>query len=352
MAAVTWQAFAIICHTGPVASSQRRRRATITDVAAAAGVAPSTVSRAFTRPGRVNHATREHVLAVAEELGYTPNPAARALESGRTNTLALLVPDITNPYFSGVIKGAERAAAAAGLTLVLGDTQENAATEEQLVRRLGPAVDGFVLSASRLPDDELRRAAELNPIALINRATPGVACVVADFDAGTRQIVDHLASHGHRGFVFLGGPPESWSGARRWAGLRAAAGAHGLAATRFGPYAPTLGGGPAAADAVLASRATAVVAHNDMLALGVLRRLAERGVDVPGEVSVVGFDDIFGADLCSPTLTTLAERTEDAGARAVEAVAQQAHARLTDPPTRVLPTQLVVRGSTGPAVRR
>ncbi len=213
-------------------------------------------------------------------------------------------------------------------------------------------MDGFVLSASRLPDDELRRAAELNPIALINRATPGVACVVADFDTGTRQIVDHLASHGHRGFVFLGGPPESWSGARRWAGLRAAAGAHGLAATRFGPYAPTLGGGPAAADAVLASRATAVVAHNDMLALGVLRRFAERGVDVPGEVSVVGFDDIFGADLCSPTLTTLAERTEDAGARAVEAVAQQAHARLTDPPTRVLPTQLVVRGSTGPAVRR
>ena len=88
------------------------------------------------------------------ELGYAPNPAARALESGRTNTLALLVPDITNPYFSGVIKGAERAAAAAGLTLVLGDTQENPATEEQLVRRLGPAVDGFVLSASRLPDDD------------------------------------------------------------------------------------------------------------------------------------------------------------------------------------------------------
>ena len=180
-------------------SGPRRRRATITDVAAAAGVAPSTVSRAFTRPERVNHRTREHVLAVAEELGYTPNPAARALESGRTNTLALLVPDITNPYFAGVIKGAERAAAAAGLTLVLGDTQENPATEEQLVRRLGPAVDGFVLSASRLPDDELRRAAELNPIALINRATPGVACVVADFDAGTRQIVDHLASLGHRG---------------------------------------------------------------------------------------------------------------------------------------------------------
>ncbi|MBA2954855.1 LacI family DNA-binding transcriptional regulator [Nocardioides sp. MAH-18] len=325
-----------------------RKRATITDVAAAAGVAASTVSRAFTHPGRVNVHTREHVLAVAEELGYAPNPAARALESGRTRTLALLVPDITNPYFAGVIKGAERGAAAAGLTLVLGDTAENPAQEAQLVRRLGPAVDGFVLSASRLPDEELRRAADLNPIALVNRATPGLACVVADFDSGTRQIVDHLASLGHHSLVFLGGPPESWSGARRWAGLRAAAEERGLGATRFGPYVPALAGGAAAADAAIAAGATAVVAHNDMLAIGVMLRLAERGVDVPGDVSVVGFDNIVGADFCNPPLTTLAERTEEAGARAVEAVAAQVLSRTDDPPTRVLPTQLVVRRSSGP----
>lgn len=325
----------------------RPRRPTLEDVAAAAGVAASTVSRAFSNPGRVNHRTREHVLAVAEELGYAPNPAARALESGRTGTVALLVPDITNPYFAGVIKGAERAAAQAGLTLVLGDTSENPGAEARLVRRLGPAVDGFVLSASRLPDDELRRAAELNPVALVNRATPGVACVVADYDAGTRQIVDHLASLGHRSFVFLGGPPESWSGARRWAGLQAAAEQRGMTATRFGPYAPVLAGGAAAADAAVTAGATAVVAHNDMLAIGVMLRLAERGVEVPGEISVVGFDDIVGADFCSPALTTLAERTEDAGARALEAVVAQAHTRPDDPVTRVLPTHLVVRRSTG-----
>jgi LacI family transcriptional regulator len=286
---------------------------------------------------------------VAERLGYAPNPAARALESGRSSTLALLVPDITNPYFAGVIKGAERAAAAAGLILVLGDTEENPATEAQLVRRLGPAVDGFVLSASRMPDAELTRAAEQHVIALVNRATPGVACVVSDFDSGTRQIVDHLASLGHSSLVFLGGPAESWSGARRWAGLRAAAAERGLRATRFGPYAPTLGGGPAAADAVLASGGAAVVAHNDMLAIGVMQRLAERGVAVPDDVSVVGFDNIVGAEFCSPALTTLAERTEDAGARAVEAVAAQAYARAVEPPTRVLPTQLLVRQSTGAA---
>ncbi len=325
------------------------RRATILDVAAAAGVAPSTVSRAFSRPGRVNNRTREHILQVAGRLGYAPNPAARALESGRTNTIALLVPDITNPYFFGVIKGAERAAAAAGLTLVLGDTQENPVHEEDLLGRLGPAVDGFVLSASRLPDEKLYSAAELNPVVLVNRATPDLACVVADFDSGTRQIVDHLASLGHESFVFAGGPAESWSGARRWWGLRAAAKRCGLRARRFGPYMPTQLGGPAAADAVVAAGATAVVCHNDMLAIGLMGRLAERGVSVPEQLSVVGFDDIFGAGFCNPPLTTLAEQTEDAGARAVEALVRQWPRRTTSEGARVLPTHLVVRTSTGSA---
>ena len=329
-------------------TSGQGRRPTLADVATAAGVAPSTVSRAFSRPQRVNHRTREHVLAMAARLGYVPNPTAQTLESGRTRRIALLVPDITNPYFSGVIKGAERAAAGAGLTLVLGDTAENATTEAELIQRLERAVDGFVISASRLTDDQLRAAAERTPIALVNRATSGLGCVVADFDTGTQQIVDHLASFGHRSLVFVGGPAESWSGARRWQGLQAAAGEREMEARRFGPYMPTLTGGPSAADAVLTSGATAVVCHNDMLAIGLMRRLAERGKSVPGDVSVVGFDNIFGADFCHPTLTTLAERTEDAGARAVEQVVQQVPSRQVEGPTRVLPTHLVVRASTGP----
>jgi LacI family repressor for deo operon, udp, cdd, tsx, nupC, and nupG len=332
---------------GAVTSWRGRRRTTLTDVARAAGVAPSTVSRAFTNPERVNHLTRDHVLAVAAELGYSPNPAARALESGRTNTIALLVPDITNPYFSGIIKGAERAAAAAGMVLVLGDTQENPTNEAQLLRRLGPSVDGFVISAPRSTNAALAAAATANTIALINRAVPGVACVVADYDSGTRQIVDHLASLGHRGFVFLGGPPESWSGARRWAGLRAASEAAGLETQRFGAYSPTIAGGAAAADAALAAKATAVVAHNDMLAIGVMLRLRARGLRVPDDISVVGFDNVVGADFCNPPLTTLAERTADAGSRAFEAVVAQAYVRSSEPAARVLPTQLVIRQSSG-----
>ena len=345
---------AIVCQNLPhwlMATSERPPRpprpATITDVARAAGVAPSTVSRAFSRPGRVNHRTREHVLAVAETLGYQPNPAAQALESGRTRTIGLVVPDITNPYFAGVIKGAERAAAAAGLTLLLGDTQESAAQEAAMVRRLGRAVDGFVLSASRLSDDDLRAAAARTPVALVNRAVPGIGCVVADYEAGTRQIVEHLAAHGHESVVFAGGPPESWSGRQRWAGLRVAAERLGLEATRYGPFQPTLAGGPAAADAVVARGATAVVCHNDMLAIGLMRRLTKRGVRIPEDVSVVGFDDIFGADFCTPTLTTLAERTEEAGAHAVDVLVRQIPRRETEEPARVLPTELVARESAG-----
>jgi LacI family transcriptional regulator len=122
-----------------------------------------------------------------------------------------------------------------------------------------------------------------------------------------------------------------------------------MTAHRFGPYTPTLAGGPAAADAVLASGATAVVCHNDMLAIGLMRRLADRRVDVPNDLSVVGFDNIFGADFCHPPLTTLAERTDDAGARAVEALIRQISQPIADPPTRVLTTHLVVRSSTGPS---
>lgn len=315
-------------------------------------MATSTVSRAFSNPGRVNHVTRAHVLEVAARLGYVPNPTAQALESGRTRTVALVVPDITNPYFAGAVKGAERAAAGEGLTLVIGDSQEQPSQEERLIKRLGPAVDGFVLVASRLPDAELQRAGELNPVVLVNRAAAGLSSVVADFAAGTRQIVTHLASLGHRSLVYLGGPAESWSGAQRWIGLQAAARDLGIEATRFGPYVPTAASGPAAADAALAGRATAVVAHNDVLAISVMRRLAERGVRVPEDVSVAGFDDVFGADFCHPPLTTLAERSLEAGALAVERLAQITRTGAVptqpDEPVRVLPTQLVVRNSTGP----
>jgi LacI family transcriptional regulator len=333
---------------------QPPRAVTIHDVAKEAGVAASTVSRTFTNPPRVNLRTREHVRAVAGRLGYRPNPHARALPTGRTKTLALLVPDITNPHFFDLIRGAERQARTAGFTLVLGDSEESPDRELRHIERLGPAVDGFLLAASRLPDARIRQLATRHPLCLVNRELAGVSSTVTDQFDGSRQIVEHLASLGHRSVAYLSGPRHSWLGQWRWRALLAAARGLGLTATRLGPFPPTLAGG-AAADAALGHGATALIAHNDLLAIGVLRRLAERGVAVPTDLSVVGYDDIFGADFCSPPLTTLAGPLERAGRAVVDVLLEQ-----LDPPagratrhTRArLPTHLVIRGSSGPAPAR
>jgi LacI family transcriptional regulator len=330
----------------------RRKSVTVREVAAAAGVGISSVSRAFSNPGRINPATREHVLAIAAELGYRPNPVASALVSGRRATIGLVLPDITNPHFFGLVRGAQRQAATAGFTVVLGDSEHEPRTEEGLLERLGPMVDGFVMASSRLSNDRLRELAGHTPVALVNREVEGLSSVIVDHVDGTRNIGEHLASLGHRRIAFLAGAGRSWSGVRRWAALEAVAPALGMTARRLGPYPLSLAGGAVAADAALLAGVTAVVAHNDLLALGVLRRLAEREIRVPRDLSVVGYDDIFGADFSAPPLTTLAGPIQEAGRCAIDLVLElvaDPNARRRPGVRRVLPSHLVIRGSTGPA---
>ena len=236
---------------------------------------------------------------------------------------------------------------------MLGDTQENAAIEEQPVRRLGPAVDGFVIAASRVPDETLPRPRSSTGWSWSTGRRTGLASVIADFDFGTRQIVGHLASHGHRAFVFLGGPAESWSGARRWAGLCAAAEEYGLTATRFGPYTPTLASvllprTPCSRTAPPRWWPTTTCSPSVSCSGWPLV-----GVAVPDEVSVVGFDNVFGGGL-------LPSPADDAGgadrrggcAGRSRCSRQQVTAGTRDTPARVLPTQLVVRASSGPRAGR
>jgi len=327
--------------------SGRRRPVTLHDVAREAGVAVSTVSRALTDPGRVNVRTREHVQAVAGRLGYRPNRLAQALHTGRTGMLAVLVPDITNPHNFGLVRGAEAQARAAGSTLVIADTQGGPELEAAHLERLASSVDGFVLASSRLPDAQLRSLAERSPVVLFNRRVEGLASLVTDSADGSRQIVEHLLALGHRSLAYLAGPSAAWSDGERWRALSEHAAAAGARIVRCGPFAPTLDSGPAAADVGLATGATALIAFNDLLAIGVLRRLAERGVAVPGRVSVVGYDDIFGADFCSPPLTTVAGPVDEAGRALVDVLL----AGSVPVPAMTLPTLLRVRASTGPAPR-
>lgn len=322
---------------------------TIYDVARVAGVATSTVSRAFSNPGRVSAGTRAHVLAVAEELGYQANPHARALLSGQHRTVAMVVSDITNPHYFELIRGAEMRARASEYTLVLVNAEESSRIELEQIQRLGPSVDGFVLGASRLPDETLQQLAARRPVVLMNRELPGLPSVVLDHVQGCRQIVDHLASLGHEHLVYLAGPRSSWMAATRWSALRSAAADLGLRATRVGPFTPKVAQGGAAGDGALRTGASAVVAHNDLLAIGVVQRLAQRGVRVPEEVSVVGFDNIFAAALCTPGLTTLGGAHADVGRTAVEILLKAATSVAGTPPRVTLPAELVLRGSTGAA---
>ena len=325
-------------------------RPTIYDVAAASGVATSTVSRAFTNPGRVSAATRDRVLAAAAELGYRPNPHARALLSGRHHTVAMVVSDITNPHYFELIRGAEMRARVSGYTLLLVNAEESPRMEWEQIQRLSPAVDGFVLAASRLRDENLHQVAAQRPVVLMSRELPGLASVVLDHVEGCRQIVAHLASLGHRDLVYLAGPRNSWMAGTRWAALQAAGQHFGISTRRIGPFTPKVSQGGAAADGALNAGATVIVAHNDLLAIGVIQRLAHRGLRVPGDVSVVGFDDIFAADISVPRLTTLGGAHVDVGRAAVELLLTADSRDTDDQPRVVLPTELVLRDSTGPAV--
>jgi LacI family transcriptional regulator len=293
-------------------------------------------------------------MAVATELGYRPNPHARALLSGRHSTVAMVVSDITNPHYFELIRGAEMRARAAEYTLVLVNAEESPRVEYDQIQRLVSSVDGFVLAASRLPDENLTQVASQRPVVLMSRELPGLPSVVLDHVTGCRQVVDHLASFGHRELLYLAGPRNSWMAATRWSALRTAADELGLGARRLGPFIPKVAQGGAAADAALHAGATAIVAHNDLLALGVVQRLTERGVRVPDDVSVVGFDNIFATDLCAPTLTTLGGAHADVGRAAMEILLTAAGSGRDsgERPAVQLPTELVLRQSTGPARER
>lgn len=337
-------------------SAQGGRRtksaATIYDVAELAGVSPSTVSRALGKPGRISATTEARIRAAAEELDFRINPVARALHTGRTRTLALVVADITNPVVFGIVRGAEHAASAEGYTLVIAESQESAEAEAEALQRLLPSVDGAILATSRLDDAEIGELAGKKPLVLINRAVDGVASILPDVETGVAALLGHLDELGHRSIAYLSGPTGSWVSARRWERLLEQTEHRGMALVEIGPNAPTIEGGREALRRVRAAGVTAVVAFNDLIAIGLMQALAESGVRVPDELSVAGFDDIFGSELIVPPLTTVRSQLELAGRRASAHLLSRLRGEDAGTEAELLATALVARGSTGPAPAR
>lgn len=261
--------------------------------------------------------------------------------------LALATSDITNPYYFEIIRGARAAAAEMGYTTLLTDAQESDRFEREDLERAIPSVDGILLASTRMSDSAIRMTAKQRPLIVLNRDITDVTSVVVDHAQAALLAMDHLWELGHRKVTYLAGPEASWADGVRWVTLRSLASERDMQVRRLGPFQPTIVGGVAAASELRQSPVPAVVVFNDLMAIGVIRGLLALGVRVPTDISVVGFDNIFGSELVTPGLTTVAAPLRTLGSMAVHnLIAMIGGARSTAGQPLSLPTKLVVRDST------
>ncbi|MBP3035129.1 LacI family DNA-binding transcriptional regulator [Arthrobacter sp. zg-ZUI100] len=320
---------------------------TVRDVARLASVSASTVSRALSASDLVAPVTRQRILDAAQQLGYTPNNSARGLITGRTNNFGLVVPDLENPYFASVTKGVQGRALREGYAVFVADSDEDVRSEIELVRKLASQVDGLILCSPRMSDEELADITEGTTTVLINRRLPEVESITVDDTEIVRQALGHLYALGHRCVAYAGGPATSWSDGQRRHGIHTAlTDLPGLEVIEIGSFTPVFGGGQSAADLAVATGASAVLAYNDLMALGILSRLQARGIQVPRDMSVVGIDDVNAATLVSPALTTVRAPLRKVGTAAVNALIDGIRPENPRLEPEALPVQLIVRSST------
>jgi LacI family repressor for deo operon, udp, cdd, tsx, nupC, and nupG len=297
---------------------------TIIEVAKAAGVSTATVSRVLSRPARVTPETRERVLAVVETMGYRPNVAARTLRTLRAAKILVTVPDISNPFFASVIRGAEEAARRADYAIVLGDTRHDPALENQYADMLGRSeVDGLIFLGHQLPGslgDMVARQGARAPVVNGCEYSPdlSVPSVHINNAVAGGDAIAHLIALGHRRIGVATGPLRSPISGDRLAGALEAAARAGLdvPVVRHGDYSAQ--SGFHLAGELVAAGVTAIFCFSDEMAIGAMEAIRRAGFSCPGEISVIGFDDIPLARFCSPALTTIAQPKEAIGRHAME----------------------------------
>jgi LacI family transcriptional regulator len=335
---------------------------TLGDVARAAQVHPGTASRALNDETRskVSPATVARVLAAAERLGYQPNVVARGLRRQSSQTVGVLVPDLTNPFFPPILRGIEEALAPRGFTAFIANTDNDESKERRAFEAFrSRQVDGFLIATAQREPGIIREAHALGiPTVLVNRGTDVqlFPSVKPDDFSGVSQIVEHLTTLGHTSIAHIAGPQNNTNGYERATGFRQLVVEHGLDAMECPVLvsdAFDIRSGALGARQILHHypRVTAIFAANDLMAIGALGVIREAGLDCPGDISVVGFNDMFLAGAIAPSLTTVrvpgnlmgtsaANRLLDeiAGNRAMENV--------------VVPVELIVRESTGAPASR
>lgn len=330
-----------------------RRTVTISDVADQAGVSASTVSR-HVNGDTVRHA--ERIEAAIAALGFRPSRAARSLRSGRTGAVALVVPDITNPFFAAVVHGAEAASAAEGFTVFLSNTEESPERETEVLEDVLGRVDGIILAPASEDDenpDMVRRAGV--PLVFIDREISRSAVefdtVLVDNRGGARAAVEHLVGLGHRDIAIISGPLDSTPGRERYEGFVAAMESADLPLPdgylAFGGFKER-GAHQAMLRLLGQGRPpTAVFVANNLMTIGALHAVRDLAVPVPEHLSIVGFDDHVFADLIAPPLTVVSRPMEEQGTLAMRLLLNRLAGRGDAAPRRiVLDTSLIVRGST------
>lgn len=331
---------------------------TIKDIARAAGVSHSTVSRALKGDPRISRETTERIRRLAEEMGYRPSAVAQSLVTRQTRTIGLVVTFISDPFIDRIVDGIEDQATQAGYSVFLSashaDPERELAVVETFHRR---RVDGVIVLASRVGHLYAERLDELGvPIVLINSQAEGeyLYSVAADDRQGARLIVEHLIELGHRRIGYIGCTFRPPSSRRRWAGYRDALEAAGI------PYDPDLvvvpdthqdvESGRLGLRALLEQGVTAVFCYNDRTAIGAMLEARERGIPIPHSLSVAGFDDIEASWYVTPPLTTVHQPRLEMGRRATQMLLDLLEERPVS--DVLLPCQLIVRESTAPPADR
>lgn len=320
---------------------------TIVDVAREAGVSPATVSRVLSGSDKVAAATRRRVSEAMAELGYRPSSVARSLRRRTTDVLGLIVTDITNPFYPEVVRGAEDAAAAAGRSVLLCNSAEDAAREVHYLDTLqDQRIDAIIVASTGVWRRHRERLLAFPcPVVLLHQHSdlPDVGSVSNDDAAGGRLAAEHLLAGGYERIVYIGGPSDAPYTSDRYRAVveTTRADVTQLSSDGHAPEGYT-------AMLQLASEVQpplGVVAHNDLTAIGVLSALAELGWKVPDDVGVVGFDDLEVTRYVQPPLTTVHQDKYTIGAEAVRMAIEILHASAA-PRRVVVPVELVVRRST------
>jgi len=332
--------------------------ATIYEVARRAGVSTATVSRVLSQPAVVSAATRKRVLGAIERLGYTPNVAAKNLRTARTGKLLVTVPDISNPFFSLILRGIEDAAQREGYAVLLGDTQHDEAREDGYAAMLSrKEADGLIFLGHRLPKQAAALIRSMAP-----RCAPvvngcefnprlGVPSVHIDNAKAASEAMDHLFRLGHRRIAIITGPLVSPLSRDRLRGAMARAKrerAERDIDVMNGDF--SIESGAAEGDRLLGrrERPTAIFCFNDEMAMGVIQAARRRGLRLPEQLSVVGFDDIRFSSYMDPPLTTVSQPMRAIGEGTVRLLLEVLSEDLAAPESVTLPHTLVIRSSTSP----